>query len=409
MILLTSTVTLTDSKIEVLKNAAQISVSVERTGNLTTDASLNVLFTGSNIFYPAANGYDDIKIGLSWNAGEGGVKTAVTPMLPLAEKLAYLDIELVDLLRVSPGEDISGNIAIYQQGIKPSWIPSAPGNYYQQIQVSNSGTRVEVVPVSFGSADEMVGATDTLDGGAGIVPAPVAGDNDKYLKGDGTWATVASVSSSDGIAGINDITSPGGNIDLIGDNGLLIDPDNIAKVVTISLPSGEADNQTLLWNDEIQTYEARDIPVYEGSTLDSVGESGILSAPPAGDPLRYPAADGTWRTAGTIPNQDGGGDGNIVRMTTYANTWQSASNTDTVDELYKAGLCFKQGGQYYKAGATITGLSGLTPGAVYYLGTTPGSITTVVPIPSATTRRVAIGKAIAPDSLIFDPGEVITG
>jgi hypothetical protein len=36
------------------------------------------------------------------------------------------------------------------------------------------------------------GATSSVAGSAGLVPAPAATDNDKYLKGDGTWATVSS-------------------------------------------------------------------------------------------------------------------------------------------------------------------------------------------------------------------------
>ena len=37
---------------------------------------------------------------------------------------------------------------------------------------------------------EMTGATATVDGSSGFVPLPHAGDNNKYLKGDGTWGTV---------------------------------------------------------------------------------------------------------------------------------------------------------------------------------------------------------------------------
>lgn len=37
----------------------------------------------------------------------------------------------------------------------------------------------------------MVGATDTKDGQGGLVPAPSAGDNNKYLRGDGTWKVPA--------------------------------------------------------------------------------------------------------------------------------------------------------------------------------------------------------------------------
>lgn len=38
--------------------------------------------------------------------------------------------------------------------------------------------------------DVMQGATESTAGTAGLVPAPLAGDQDKFLKGDGTWATV---------------------------------------------------------------------------------------------------------------------------------------------------------------------------------------------------------------------------
>ena len=43
----------------------------------------------------------------------------------------------------------------------------------------------------FSSIQEtMVGATANAAGSAGVVPAPRAGDENKYLRGDGTWATV---------------------------------------------------------------------------------------------------------------------------------------------------------------------------------------------------------------------------
>lgn len=61
----------------------------------------------------------------------------------------------------------------------------------------------------------MVGATDQLDGEAGIVPMPHAGDQNKYLRGDGTWAnptaalevTVGSMQSQLGTLIGNDIGS----------------------------------------------------------------------------------------------------------------------------------------------------------------------------------------------------------
>jgi microcystin-dependent protein len=39
--------------------------------------------------------------------------------------------------------------------------------------------------------EDFAGATSNVNGTSGMVPAPLAGDNTKYLRGDGTWATVS--------------------------------------------------------------------------------------------------------------------------------------------------------------------------------------------------------------------------
>lgn len=46
-------------------------------------------------------------------------------------------------------------------------------------------------------ANAMTGATSGTAGTAGYVPAPAAGDQDKLLKGDGTWAAPTSATASD--------------------------------------------------------------------------------------------------------------------------------------------------------------------------------------------------------------------
>ena len=42
----------------------------------------------------------------------------------------------------------------------------------------------------------MVGADSSSDGSAGIVPAPETGDENKFLKGDGTWGNIIVYSES---------------------------------------------------------------------------------------------------------------------------------------------------------------------------------------------------------------------
>ena len=81
------------------------------------------------------------------------------------------------------------------------WYNSAQGKlkiYYEDVDSSqwvdtNGGGSSQVVSYS-----DFTGATSTTDGTAGLVIKPSAGDEGKYLKGDGTWATVTS--SGSGIA-----------------------------------------------------------------------------------------------------------------------------------------------------------------------------------------------------------------
>lgn len=59
--------------------------------------------------------------------------------------------------------------------------------------------------------DDMTGASASTDGAHGLVPAPLAGDEDKYLKGDGTWAAVqAGAGALSGLSDVDLITPTNG-------------------------------------------------------------------------------------------------------------------------------------------------------------------------------------------------------
>ena len=55
------------------------------------------------------------------------------------------------------------------------------------------------------AGDTMTGATSTAAGKAGLVPAPAAGEQEKYLRGDGTWQTPTNTNTWRGIQ--NNLTS----------------------------------------------------------------------------------------------------------------------------------------------------------------------------------------------------------
>lgn len=61
----------------------------------------------------------------------------------------------------------------------------------QQKTIASIANKVsQIEPGGGGSVNDFVGATDSTDGVHGLVPAPSAGEEDYYLKGDGTWSEV---------------------------------------------------------------------------------------------------------------------------------------------------------------------------------------------------------------------------
>ena len=58
-----------------------------------------------------------------------------------------------------------------------------------------AGTGIDITSSTI-SATAMTGATGSVAGTAGMVPAPTVADTDKYLKGDGTWSEVQGGSSA---------------------------------------------------------------------------------------------------------------------------------------------------------------------------------------------------------------------
>ena len=63
----------------------------------------------------------------------------------------------------------------------------------------------------------MKGATSTNAGKSGLVPAPKAGEENKFLKGDGTWAEISEITSDERLQIANLVTTVG---NLIGDKQL---------------------------------------------------------------------------------------------------------------------------------------------------------------------------------------------
>ena len=80
----------------------------------------------------------------------------------------------------------------------------------------------------YATQDAFTGATADAAGAKGLVPAPAIADKDKFLKGDGTFATptdttysafTGSTSDDDGTAGLVPAPSSGADIKLLCSDG----------------------------------------------------------------------------------------------------------------------------------------------------------------------------------------------
>lgn len=173
---------------------------------------------------------------------------------------------------------------------------------------------------------DFTGATASTAGTHGLVIAPQAGDQDKFLKGDGTWTT---------IAGAIDFTGATSSTD--GTHGLVI------------APSAGDQDKFLKGNG---TWTA--IPVMTGSTTTTTGASGLVPQPYIADKDKYLKGDGTWAsidmpsvftgatastagTVGTVPAPSSGyqtrflsGDGNWERVTQLDNYYTTRPTTANV-------------------------------------------------------------------------------
>ena len=126
----------------------------------------------------------------------------------------------------------------------------------------------------------MTPASASAAGAVGLVPSPAAGDNLKFLRGDGKWVVPTNTTYSNmqgatstaaGVAGLVPPPAAGKNQMYLRGDGQWFTPTNT-------------------------TYDN-----FVGCTSSTAGTTGLVPAPAAGDQLKYLKADGNW---GTPPNDN---------------------------------------------------------------------------------------------------------
>lgn len=202
----------------------------------------------------------------------------------------------------------------------------------------------------------------------GLVPAPAAGEDNLFLRGDGTWAatvdnysgTVTSITAGSGLSGGAITTSGTISLSAISDQTLLANISGSAAVPTeTSIP-------------ELTPY----LEVF-GGDFGSGGERGLVPAPLAGDAAagKVLYADGTW----AVPPGSGGGEANTAsNLGSGEGIFAAKSGIDLQLKSLVAGT----GVSLSSDGTTVT-INGSSSVSVFIGDAGSGGVAGIVPAPAA--------------------------
>lgn len=168
--------------------------------------------------------------------------------------------------------------------------------------------------------DNFLGAAPASDGTRGQVPTPVAGDETKFLRGDGTWAAVTATSGGSGTVTYVDVS--GGLTGLLFTGG----PITASGIITASGTLGAGYGGT-----GKSTYAVGDILYATGTTSLTpltIGASGQVLTASNGVPVWTTAAAGSSvnATSGTVDFGFPSGEEGDVATVTVTATWVLATS-----------------------------------------------------------------------------------
>ena len=127
-------------------------------------------------------------------------------------------------------------------------IPSG-GSAGQILRWSADGTAVWGNDVNT-TYNDFTGASDSVAGASGLVPAPAAGNNDEFLRGDGTWATPKDTTYSNATTSTAGLMSSQDKTKL---DGIAEKANNYVHPTTAGnkhVPAGGASGNSLMWESD---------------------------------------------------------------------------------------------------------------------------------------------------------------